>query len=298
MLYSIVKTEDRSFLTVFTNGQAYPVDDGHIHWNEILTGVINDDESVIDLFDITEAISKQYKSVSERISIGYGRLYFDGDEIHNSLTDHIVRLYQEAKSPDDAEEYARSLILFLEKIQTNPQEHSRTQLYDWLQDNDFTINQFGNIVAYKGVRDYDGRYFSLTSGNAWVNGKEYHGRIPNDPGSIVRMPRSQVIHDPDTHCSVGLHAATYEFAKYFAGTTGTVLKIFVNPRDVVSVPADGSADKFRCCRYTVGDKVSEAYQLPLIITDDYWNDEEDGSDFFDEYEYDDEDEEYYYAGSL
>jgi hypothetical protein len=102
------------------------------------------------------------------------------------------------------------------------------------------------------------------------------------------MPRSQVIHDPTTHCSVGLHAATYDFAKSFAGPGGPVLKIFVNPRDVVSVPSGGSADKFRCCRYTVGDKVSEAYQLPLIITDV----------LFDEYEYDEEDEEYYYAGSF
>jgi hypothetical protein len=292
MLYSIVKTEDRSFLTVFTNGQAYPVDDGHVYWDEILTGVINEDESVLDLFDITEAVSKQFKNVSERISIGHGRLYFDGDEIHNSLTDHIVRLYQESKN-FDGEEYAESLVLFLEKIQTNPQEHSRTQLYDWLQDNDFTINQHGNIVAYKGVRDIDGQYFSLTSGSALVNGKEHNGRIPNDPGSIVSMPRSQVIHDPNTHCSVGLHAATYEFAKSFAGTGGLVLKIFVNPRDVVSVPSSSNADKFRCCRYTVGNAVLEAYQLPLIITDD----------LFDEYDYGDEDEywrtdqDYKYGGS-
>lgn len=294
MLYSIVKTEDRSFLTVFTNGQAYPVDDGHVHWNEILTGVINDDESVLDLFDITEAISKQYKSVSERISIGYGKLYFDGDEIHNSLADHIVRLYQESKD-SGAEQVAESLVLFLEKIQANPQEHSRTQLYDWLQDNDFTISQHGNIVAYKGVRDYDGKYFSLNSGDAWVNGKEHHGSIPNDPGSVISMPRSQVIHDPNTHCSVGLHAATYNFAKSFAGAGGPVLKIFVNPRDVVSVPSYGGADKFRCCRYVVGDVVSQAYQVPFIFTDDLFDD-----DYFDEDEYDEywvRDQDYKYAGS-
>jgi hypothetical protein len=165
-------------------------------------------------------------------------------------------------------------------------------LYDWLQDNDFTINQHGNIVAYKGVRDIDGQYFSLTSGSALVNGKEHNGRIPNDPGSVVSMPRSQVIHDPDKHCSVGLHAATYDFAKSFAGKDGPVLKIFVNPRDVVSVPSHHGADKFRCCRYTVGNAVLEAYQLPLIITDDLFDDEYD-----DEYDFGDEHGDKY-AGSF
>jgi hypothetical protein len=101
------------------------------------------------------------------------------------------------------------------------------------------------------------------------------------------MPRSQVIHNPGVSCSVGLHAATYAFAKSFVGAGGPVLKIFVNPRDVVSVPSYG-ADKFRCCRYTVGGVVSEAYQVPFIFTDDLFDD-----DYFDEDEYDG----YYYAGS-
>ena len=45
---------------------------------------------------------------------------------------------------------------------------------------------------------------------------------------------------------------------------GTVLEVYVNPRDVVSVPHDYSAQKIRVCRYVVGEPVDKPYDEPVL----------------------------------
>ena len=92
----------------------------------------------------------------------------------------------------------------------------------------------------------------MSSGRATVNGTTHIGHIPNPPGAVVEMPRTQVSDDRHNGCTTGLHVGTWDYASAFGPKT---LIVSVNPRDVVSVPKDCGYQKLRTCRYTVLDAV-------------------------------------------
>jgi len=179
---------------------------------------------------------------------------------------------------------------FLENLSTNPNPESVEQLYDWLEASDgFTLTPEGMILGYKGVRvTADGGFESIHSGKAIVNGEEIVGTIPNAVGDVIEMPRDEVTFNPARGCSQGLHVGTYEYASGFA--QGALLEVVVNPRDVVSVPTECSAQKMRTCRYTVVGTISKQYDTPVVgleygsVLDstDLWGDGEadDIEDFF------------------
>jgi hypothetical protein len=163
------------------------------------------------------------------------------------------------------------LVKFMDNVMDNPNEHSRTQLYDWLSQRDFTITSDGYIVGYKGVERNGDSYRSVSSGvepvYVEVDGEttRHTGRIPNPIGATVSMDRNLVQHDPSVGCHVGLHVGTYEYAKGWAH--GALLEVHVNPRDVVSVPTDCSWAKVRTCRYQVVDVIDSEYTSGLVDVD-------------------------------
>ena len=270
--YTLVSTDDGSVISVFIPGRDPLVAHStHPNFSEIMDAAIAKDESVVSLFDIALTAATHFEQLTERVSHKAGRLFFDGDEIHNSLATQVVRFIKE-----DVEDWI-PLVNFFENVQQNPNEHSREQLFDWLDKRDFTITEDGMIVGYKSVRsDGNGGFVSISSGPAIVDGEEVNGAVPNNPGSVVEMPRTNVHHDPSQGCSTGLHVGTYEYAKDFSGDT--LLEVHVNPRDVVSVPTDSDWAKMRVCRYVVVDTIEKPYSQPLL------RDETEDDDFL----YDDE----------
>lgn len=259
--YSVFRFSESSEvnLTAFIDGQMYSATDSHPNFERIERMCREGDHGVVALFDISNTAQERFRRLSERVSISNGIIYFDGEPVDNSLTQQVVRFINEGR-----EDFG-PLILFFEKVQTNPNPHSREQLYRWLADRDFTINPDGNILAYKGVdvRNVDGNseYFSISHGTAIVNGEVHNGAIPNPIGAIVEMPRSDVQHNPAVGCHTGLHAGTWNYASNFA--QGAVLTVEINPRDVVSVPTDCEDQKMRVCRYTVVEVVEGQYPASL-----------------------------------
>jgi hypothetical protein len=151
---------------------------------------------------------------------------------------------------------------------TNPQEHSRDQLFTWLDRHDFTITDNGDFVGYKGCAlDAEGVAVSTRAvpekDKVTVNGVlvPTGERVPNKQGDVVEMPRSLVDFNAYVGCSTGLHVGTYAYAKSFAPA---LLEVHVNPRDVVSVPTDCDAQKIRCCRYTVVGPVEDEYKAAVL----------------------------------
>lgn len=239
MKFSLFENEAGANLTVFVNGEMYTATDQHPNWDAIREALRNEDESVADLFDVSVAVAKQFDRLSDRVTVAYGTLYFDGEPLVNALTKQIVRFMTEK-----VRDY-KPLVNFMEKVYTNPNEHSRDQLFEWLNRHDFTITEDGDFLAYKGVRD---DLTSVRSGPAIVDGKAVDGHVPNQPGSLVEMARGQVQHNPGIGCAEGLHAGTWSYASGFGPK---VVRVKINPRDVVSVPTDCNAQKIRACRYTV-----------------------------------------------
>lgn len=294
--YSVFRFSESSEvnLTAFIDGQMYSATDSHPNFERIERMCREGDHSVVDLFDISNTAQERFRRLSERVSISNGVIYFDGEQVDNSLTQQVVRFINDGV--DDFE----PLILFFEKVENNPNPHSREQLYRWLADRDFTINQDGNIVAYKGVkignRDEAGaEYFSIHHGTAIVDGLKVTGAIPNNIGSVIEMPRADVQHDPSRGCHTGLHAGTWNYASGFA--QGAVLTVEINPRDVVSVPTDCEDQKMRVCRYTVTGVTEQEIPSALHMVDtndvDDYDDEEAGLQELDPVtdESDDEDDE-------
>lgn len=219
-----------------------------------------DPDHVVDLFDAAAAVASRFRRLSDRVTVADGVVYFDGDPVATPLTRQILRFVQE-----DVPDW-QPLVAFFEKVQQNPSDHSREQLFVWLDQHRFSLTTDGDIICYKGVTrtptedgGYD--YRSVHSGPAIVDGVAVNGRVPNHPGAVVEMPRSKVQFNPAVGCSTGLHVATHQFA---SGWGTVVMEAHVNPRDVVSVPTECDAQKMRVSRYRVIREVASEYQEALV----------------------------------
>lgn len=248
---SIVQFNGDTFITVFVPGHdPLPCASSHPNFSKILDAcrdeMVNpgsvDAEAVVDMFDVATAVSKRFLRLSDRVSVKDGTIFLDGDAVESGLTKQILRFM-------DEDEDFEPLVNFMEKIQSNPNDHSRTQAWDWLNNHDFSLLPDGDVVGYKGVSGTPGNFYSGFSGHAIVDGEDVNGRIPTNVGSVIEMPRSEVAWDPSSACAAGLHFGTYEYAKGYA--SGAMLKVAVNPRDIVSVPTDAAGEKMRCCRYRI-----------------------------------------------
>lgn len=253
MQFSLVGNEDGSNITVFVPEHAPLVAHStHPNFDRIVKGAFAGDDSIVELFDVAVTAVTKFQRLTERVTTANGKLYLDGEEVNNVLATQVVRFHNE-----DIEDW-KPLVLFFENVQQNPQEHSREQLFEWLDHRDFTITEDGMILGYKGVRkNGENDFTSISTGRAIVDGEVFNGAIPNRIGSVVEMPRNEVAWDPSTGCSTGLHVGTYRYADSFA--QGALLEVHVNPRDVVSVPTDSSWEKMRVCRYTVVNTIDAPY---------------------------------------
>ena len=250
-------TEDnkgRSLAVFYSDGECDTISETHVSFEAILEKIIKGsatDEEIRELARVRETLARKMSSLSERVSVDGMTVYFDGDEIRGEVSDIIKSLFIEGRDLD-----FKPLVNFLEKASTNPSLESVDDLYRWIRAGDLVIDPEGYIIAYKAVKvDENGVGVSIHAGKAFVNGQEFEGNIPNVPGTVITMPRSEVDPKSFNTCSYGLHAGTYAYASKFAswqsnGKTRIAL-VKINPRDVVSVPTDHADSKMRVSRYVV-----------------------------------------------
>jgi hypothetical protein len=260
MLYELTSNGNGSSITVLNNGVVYSATSTHPDFGKIVEGAVKGDESVLELFDYGKSIQRAFDKVSDRISLRDGLVFVDGVKVDNALTAQIVRFQREGISD------FMPLVRFYEKTLTNQNGNSREQLYTWLADRDFTITEDGDFIAYKGLNN---DLTSVHSGGAIVDGVPMNGHIPNAVGSVVEMARNEVNANAYEGCSYGLHAGTWDYASTFAPR---VVKVKINPRDVVSVPRDCDFQKLRTCRYEVLAEIANPDWHALVGSDGQWVD--------------------------
>lgn len=259
MKYNFVRNEDFENVAVVINGELYGAGSEHPNWKEIKEKVLSDDEEgLADLFDPSVRVAEKFKSLSDRVTVSGGHIYFDGDRIDNVLSHQVLAFVKQG-----VEDW-KPLVNFYERLMTNLNEHTREQLYRWLADRHFEITEDGKFLAYKGLRE---DMTSVHSGPAIVDGESLSGHVPNNVGSVISMPRSQVQHDSSVGCSTGLHAGTWDYARSFGKV---VVKVLIDPVHVVSVPTDCSDQKLRVCEYKVLEVVERASES---LVDNRWGDE-------------------------
>lgn len=178
------------------------------------------------------------------VAIQGDRLFWKGEELHTTLAARIIQMFQDGFPIEP-------MVNFMENLMQNPSRRAVTELYGFLEKSRLPITPDGHFLAYKKVRaDYKDMYT---------------GTIDNSVGQIVEMERNQVDDDQNHTCSTGLHFCSEPYLRNFGGKCVMILKI--NPRDVVSIPADYGATKGRCCRYEVigelGVDPAEAFTAPV-----------------------------------
>ena len=247
--------------------------DSHPNFAKVRALVLDPDntateDEVRNLIDFGLEVGKKLQKLSDRIVFDGSNIYFDGDVLRNTLTEHILRMLK-----DDNPKLA-SLVAFLENVAQNQSENSIEAIYSWLNNREFTITRDGQIIAYKGVKiGPNGESLSIHSGFGIVNGVTYNGHIPNPEGAVVEIPRSKVDADNSVGCSTGLHAGTWKYAHGFA--RGRTLKVQIHPRDIVSVPDHEEFQKLRVCRYVVLEETDAPETLPVVGASAVeWTDEE------------------------
>lgn len=278
-MFSLTEDAKGQSLSIFySDGESETIPETHVSFKAIIEKLISgkaDDETIRDLTGVLKTVAKKMSALSERVSIDGKAVYFDGDPLRGEIADLIKKMFEEGRTLD-----FKPLVNFLEKASTNPSLKSIDDLYRWISNGDLVIDPDGDIVAYKGVRvNAEGFSESIHSGNAFVNGEEVHGYIPNRPGTVISMARSQVNDNEFAHCSYGLHAGTYAYANEFRswqrGDTTRLILVKINPRDVVSVPNDHSAQKMRVARYTVLSEIEERLAVAVYQPEPEEADEDD-----------------------
>lgn len=259
--YSITSNAEFNGAAVLIDGEPYTVSAEHPDWANIRDGLIKEAfeaDELLELINPAAGVAAGLTRLSERVTFDAGTIFFDGDELDNSLTKHIIRIINESDSAERAEKHYKPFVAFLEKLYTNPSKKSRKHLYSFIESHGITITDNGDFIAYKGV-NLDGT--SSHKGYGIVNGVVYESaHLPNSIGAVVEIPRARVDDDRATACSTGLHAGTHAYAKSFAPR---LLTVTINPRDVVSVPSDHSNAKIRVSRYVVKEIAPNAqYDTP------------------------------------
>lgn len=161
-------------------------------------------------------------------------------EVSHKLTSRIIDTITK-----DGVEGADALMNFLDRLMLNPSNRSVNELYGFIQHNDIVITPKGTFYAWKVVRD---TYFD-----------KHSNTMDNSVGNEVRVARNQVNEDSDVTCSYGLHVCARSYIRHFGSNGDRVVRVEVDPIDVVAVPKDYSDSKMRCAGYIVESDVTDTF---------------------------------------
>lgn len=206
------------------------VDSSHANYKPIQLAIVAGDyKKAYELMNISKAINAFTKGA---ITVKGGELHYGEMRLKSTLVDRILSMMAEG------DEGFKRLVAFLERLLNNPSSRSVEELWGFISHLDVEINDEGYIVGWKKVRSRDGRLFD-----------SHTGKVPNDIGNIVEMPRFMVNDNKNQTCSQGLHIGAWGYVSGFSGDT--ILKVLVDPADVVSVPSDYNDMKMRAAKYQV-----------------------------------------------
>lgn len=229
-------------LNVFVQGEMYTVpleDCGKEVW-EILNNPSMDDmeQELVDILDRIKGLDK-YTEGSMEI-VGHS-VYYNGKQVENGAVEKLL------SCKDQGLPY-RPLLKFLEKLMQNQRYSVIKNLYAFLEHKGMQISGDGMIVGWKGVRE---NYMDVHSGT-----------VLNKPGCSPEPFSPQDVDDnPEHHCSYGYHVGSFSYARSWGPK---VMRVCVNPKDVICVPNDCACQKIRCTGYTVLEEVTpEDTQLRL-----------------------------------
>ncbi len=267
-------------ISLYLNTSSYIIDTSHQSYSKILSilnsnDYINQYNELLSLANPTNAL-RQYCSDNttvNNISIEDGEIVYNGQTLHNCLSDRILELYNNGYP-------FKPMLKFLENVMTSKSYRAINELYKFLEHKNLPITSDGCFIGYKKVRD---DYLDF-----------YTGTISNKIGDKPSMKREDVNDNCNQGCSQGYHIGTLQYAANdFHPNQGHVMLCKVNPKDVVSVPIDCNCQKVRVCAYEViGELPPDQY--PSGITEPVYNQNTSNyyiNEYEDEYDEDEDEDE-------
>lgn len=219
-------------ITVFVDGKIRTVLSGTKSFDNLRDHLKKPEHDINLILKLSSREQEVQASVKGyKVTVKDGTVYYEGEELHNTLTDKLLHMLDSGFDP-------QPWVKFLERLMTNPSYRSRGCLFDFLEKFSAPITPDGKFIAFKRVSH---------------NWKDLHTHtILNTIGTTVSMDRSKVDDDPNHTCSAGLHVCADEYLKGYATGTGCrTLVVEVDPANVVSVPHDYNFSKMRVCEYKV-----------------------------------------------
>jgi len=220
----------RNDIVVFKGSERRQIHKGYPKFHNLRKILVADptDSEIEQVYNMM-CMASMINDMSEGdIHVKDGIVYYGTFEIKNSLSDHLVKML--TKGDSDIRPFAK----FMNKLMANPKEDIVEELFGFMKHQGMSIDNDGDIIAYKGVTD---KYL-----DQWTK------TIDNSLGAKPVMPRSKVEHDPARACAPGLHCGSYPYA---CGWSDREIKVKVDPRNVCSVPWDCDSQKMRTCGYEV-----------------------------------------------
>jgi hypothetical protein len=230
---SFIKTQDH-LTVVFDDGEIATIYPSNPNYSKIVKALNSKEwETVRALADPATEVKRAITDggIADRVRIEGGIVYYDGNPLHNHLTDRMLEMLSEGID-------VSPLAAFLQNLMENPSYRAVNELYTFLEASNLPITEDGHFLAYKRIRE------------DWKD--QWSGTKDNAIGTIVEMPRNEVDENKDRTCSSGLHFCSREYLPHYgANGGGRVVIVKINPRDVVAIPADYNNAKGRCSRYEV-----------------------------------------------
>lgn len=234
--FTVTKNE----ITIMKGLDARSITKGYPKFNQFKRSLIEadfSDEKLSEVYDLLDLGSFVETFSEGNLTVNHeeGKVFYGSFEIKNTITDRMMTMLS-------SQEDVKPLVRFLDKLLMNPKKSIVEELYSFLQHNDIEISEEGDIVGFRSIR------------KDW---KDFHtGRMDNSIGTVVSMPRHLVDDNPNQTCSSGLHVGAIGYVGTFGSSEKRVIKVKVNPSDVVSIPTDYDGMKMRCCKFEVLEEVT------------------------------------------
>lgn len=251
-------------------GTPYNVDSSHENWDAIVACVkASDFEAIPELINVSKQLETFVGFSDIEVNAEYGTITYQGVEINNTLVEHIFRMRDEGFD-------INPMLAFLNNLMQNPSKRAVDELYSFLQAGKMPITEDGAFIAYKRVRDdyrstHDGKtlnapFDKMTDADKAALPHRHNGTTTDvvNGVTVLSMPRNMVNENSNQTCSFGLHFCSQGYLNHFSGDRILILK--VNPRDVVSIPADYNDTKGRACRYEIVGELTQEQKDTALKT--------------------------------
>ena len=221
-------------IVVVIGNNSHTVSATHISYEKLKEAIKTGDwDTVQDLIEPKKVVLSYGQG---NVEVQGDKLFWKGRAFHNYLAAKFIEMYQEGFPVEP-------MVNFMENLMLNPSKRAVEELYSFLEKGNLPITADGCFLAYKKIRN---DYLDIHSGT-----------MSNAVGNVVEMERNEVDDDKDRTCSSGLHFCSLDYLSHFCGSDSRTVVLKINPRDVVSIPADYHSTKGRACRYEVIDEINK-----------------------------------------